>query len=525
MHSFRIKIFITILPILILLVSCAKDDPSWDVDVNVPIARTSLSIKDFVADSLLSQDAEKNLTFVLDFDLLNISTDTMVSLPDSLYYAKYKMPFGITVPPNTKVFEKTETKFYNLKDAILTEAKIKTGKIAIRAFNYLKSAAYIEYVLDNSLLNGKPIALSGIVPSLSATNDVLEQEYDVSGAYLDLRQPVNNYNTLKSTIRIFSDPNATENVHISYNDSLEILIEFKDIVVEYARGYFGQHVITVNGNEEISYIKDLGINYLDIDDPLIYISLENYFGADLGFTVNKICSHGNADLDLVADFVGQQINMTRAVENHGVYGSVIPSKKTINFDGSNISQLIENLPYAISYDMRADINSMGNISSGNDFVFSARGFESRMHLELPLNFALKGLKLTDTIDYDLKKSETRLAKSELTINVENSFPFSANLDIKLMSDNGVLIDSIKPNSEILAANVDENGNVISSAKHIIKIGLDENQTKSLYDCKKAVITARINTGGNANKKVKLNASNKIDIVLTGLFNMFLNEKL
>jgi hypothetical protein len=505
-----------------LLVSCTKDDPSWDVDLNVPIAHASLGIKDFVADSLLSEDAEKNLTLVLDFDLLKISTDTLVSLPDSLYYAKYKMPFGITVPPNTKVFDKTETKFYKLKDAILTEAKIKTGKIAIKAFNYLKTSAYIEYVLDNSLLNGKPIALSGIVPGLSATNNTLEQEYDVSGTYLDLRQPKNKYNTLKSTIRIFSDPNATENVKINYNDSLEILVEFKDIVVEYARGYFGQHNITVNGNEEISYIKDFGINYLDIDDVSMCISLENYFGADLGFTVNKISSHGNADLDLVADCIGKQINMTRAVE--GPYQNVIPSNKIINFNGSNIIQFIENLPYAISYDVRADINSMGNISTGNDFVFSARGFESRMHLELPLSFALKGLKLTDTIDYDLKKSKVRLAKSELTINVENSFPFSASLDIKLIND-GAVIDSIKPNNEIFAANVDENGNVISSAKQIIKIGLDENQTKSLYDCKKAVITAKINTGGNANQKVKLNASNKIDIVLTGLFNMFLNEKL
>ncbi len=506
--------------IIALLSSCAKD-PSWDVDIRTPIFNTSLGINNFIEDTLLASNYDSSLIFIFDYELFNITTDSFVKMPDSLYYTHYVMPLSITVPPGAMVLKKTESKYYDLGGAMLTEMRIKSGSLNIRAYNYVGDNAYIEYTLDNSLINGVPASISGTVPSYPKTGDFLSAKFDVSGMYLDLTPSYMHCNSLKSTIKIFADPNATTNVSIHYNDSIDILVEFKDIVIDYAKGYFGRHMVASSGNETFKFFNDIGIEYLDIDNINMTLTLENHIGADATFFINEISGQGLSDVSLNSPWLGKPINLTRAIENPPYSGNVSASTFVMDFSSSNIEQFIENLPSQISYDIAATMNPLGNVSTGNDFVYHGQGLRGKIHAEIPMNIAIQGLLLRDTIEYELNKSNSFVTQSEIYLNISNGFPLEASFKIYLLDENGNASDSIIPNNIIPSGIVNANGEVINPSNILMKIKLDENQTSHLYECKKAVISAKLNTGGIAGQKVKFFPWYKLKVISTGLFNLFI----
>ncbi len=503
-----------------LLASCAKD-PSWDVDVCTPLFNTSLGVNDLIADSMLIENPDTSLTFVMDFDLFNITADTFVNMPDSLYYAHYVMPVGLTVPPGTLVLQKTESKYYNLGGALLTQMRIKSGTLNIRAYNYVGDAAYIEYSIDNSMLNGAPIVASGLIPSFPATGEYLETQLDVSGMYLDLTQSYMHCNSLKSTMKVFANPNATTDIVVNFNDSINILVEFKNIVIDYSRGYFGQHEINSISAESFPFIEDLGIDYLDMENIAMTLTMENHLGADATFTINELAGHGITDIALNSEWIGKPINLTRATENPINSGNVTPSVFEMNFDASNVEAFFENLPDSISYDFSGTVNPLGNISTGNDFVYYGQGLNGRMHAEIPMNIAVQGLMLSDTLDYELNKSESFITQSELYLDISNGFPLSATFKIFLADEAGTVIDSIIPDNNIPSGTVNAEGKVTAPSLTQMKITLNENQTTHLYACKKAIVVAKLNTGGISGQKVKFYPWYHLNVLATGLFNIFI----
>jgi hypothetical protein len=503
-----------------MLTSCAED-PSWDVDVRTPVFSTSLGVNDIIADSNLLVNPDSSLTFVFDYDLFSITTDSFVNMPDSLYYVHYVIPFGLQAPPGALVLQKSESKYYDLGGALLTQMRIKSGTLNIRAYNYVGDAAYIEYSIDNSMLNGAPIVASGLIPSFPATGEYLETQLDVSGMYLDLTQSYMHCNSLKSTMKVFANPNATTDIVVNFNDSINILVEFKNIVIDYSRGYFGQHLVNSASAESFPYIEDLGINYLDMENILMTMTMENYLGADATFVINEISGHGLADVSLSSEWIGKPINLTRATENPVYSGNVIPSTFVMNFDASNVETFFENLPEYISYNFSGTVNPLGNISTGNDFVYYGQGLRGHIHAEIPMNIAIQGLLLSDTLDYELNKSENYITRSELYLDISNGFPLSASFKIYLSDAAGTTIDSIIPTADIPSGTVDAAGKVIAPAVKQLKIRLDENQTTHLYECKKAIVSAKLNTGGISNQKVKFYPWYQLNVIATGLFNLYI----
>ncbi|PKP03218.1 MAG: hypothetical protein CVU11_09215 [Bacteroidetes bacterium HGW-Bacteroidetes-6] len=514
-----IRFIIIFVSAVLLMASCAKD-PSWDVDVRTPLFSTELGMNDLIADSLLQTNADSSLTFVFDYDLFSITTDSFVSLPDSLYYIHYAIPIGITAPPGTLVMQKTESKYYNLDGAFLTEMLIKSGTLSIRAYNYVGDDAYIEYSLDNSLLNGSPVVVSGTIPSYPVTGEYLQTDFDVSGMFLDLRASYMHCNSLKSTLKIYANPLATSPVVINYNDSIDILVEFKDIVIDYTRGYFGRHEIVASGNDNFPYISDLGIDYLDMDNIDMSITLENYLGVDASFTMNLLSGTGNTNVALNSPWIGKTINLTRATEVPPYSGIVIPSTKTLDFSTANVAEFFENLPTLVNYDISGTMNPLGNVSTGNDFVYYGQGLKAHMHAEIPLNIAFSGLLLRDTINYSLTKSDAWVNSSELYLNVSNGFPLAATFKIFLTDASGIVIDSIVPDNEIASGQVDVNGKVIAPSLTQLKLVLDASQTVHLYEGVQAIIEAHLNTGGTSGQQVKFYPNYKLSVLATGLFNLY-----
>jgi hypothetical protein len=92
--------------VLLVLSSCRKDDPQWDVDLLGPLLKTTFTIRDLVADSLLEEGAGGTLTLVYNDELFRVDLDTLLHVPDTSITYSYVVPFGTlnlpagaTLPP------------------------------------------------------------------------------------------------------------------------------------------------------------------------------------------------------------------------------------------------------------------------------------------------------------------------------------------------------------------------------------------------------------------------------------------
>ncbi len=74
--------------LLVFLGSCNKDrpKPSWDVDMLLPLFNDTITITDFISDTLLAENPDSSLTFVFNQKLYEVNGDSVVTIPDTVFY-------------------------------------------------------------------------------------------------------------------------------------------------------------------------------------------------------------------------------------------------------------------------------------------------------------------------------------------------------------------------------------------------------------------------------------------------------
>ncbi|MCX7697258.1 MAG: hypothetical protein N2Z72_06145 [Bacteroidales bacterium] len=495
----------------ILILSSCRKDPSWHTEYEIPLFNDKLTLSDLVVDSLIDEDTNHTAILVIDKDLISITTDSFISLPDSLFYLKYVLPIGVVVPPNTLVLQKTESKYYDLGGPELTQLRIKSGKLYIRAYNYVHDQALIEYTIESSNKNGSPVKLTGLMPSYPLTGKYLEKYIPIDGTFLDLTQSYRHKNSIRSTIKIYANPYADTNVVVNYGDSINILIEFRDIIIDYARGYFGSTQIDIIESSYFSFFKDLGVDFLDLSNVKMKLTLSNYIGADAIFSIDYMTGIGKQTISLQNDWLGKPIHLARALENPPFSGQVIPSEFTIDLSQGNLEEFIENLPSQILFRVRGHVNPLGNISNGNDFVYYGNGLKFHLNAEIPLNLAFSNLTLKDTFDFKMPKLDRfNIEELKLVLNCWNSFPIDAFLNMYILDSQNQLMDSLITSTSISGAFTNSSGFVVAPQHSLSIISVPEEKIEHLLNGSKLMLKAIFSTCQGYNK-VHITPESYIDI--------------
>ncbi len=69
--------------IILIFVSCSRDNPSWDVGLLTPLVKSSLSLKELVSDSTLQSDSSGLVHLVYSRNINKISVDSFFSISDT----------------------------------------------------------------------------------------------------------------------------------------------------------------------------------------------------------------------------------------------------------------------------------------------------------------------------------------------------------------------------------------------------------------------------------------------------------
>jgi len=170
-----------------------------------------------------------------------------------------------------------------------------------------------------------------------------------------------------------------------------------------------------------------------------------------------------------------------------------------------------------------DINPLGNISNGNDFLYFDSELSVDLTTEIPLNLLADDLAIATTAEIDLPGSTDGhgIQSGTLKLFAVNGFPLDGSISFEIFENQGTTF-SIPVSGTMAAATVDATGNVIAPTESQLEIVLTEADVNRLYETQKVRIVATFNTVP-VGQQVRILDTHQLALQLTADFNYTVNE--
>jgi hypothetical protein len=430
---------------LLVVASCQRKEPtSWDSEVLVPLASGRITIQDIVPDSIIYFD-ENNLWHLhINENLTDFDLDSIVRIPDTIISKRFEVPITggpFTIPNGQQIIDVPEENLLNIRDVQLSEAIVSSGVLQYSIKSYINGYLTCNYEIPGVTLNGIGTLIQTTTqPSDGITPFVYSGSIDLSNHHFDLTGESGvAFNRIYSHLNIATAADAPTQAVIHGHDSIVVELKFLDPVIQYARGYFGEQDYSLDQSVDFSDNVNFPTGTLNLNAATMKLNIENNVGIDAQINFHALSSTNtatNETVNLQYAPLYQPINITRAFDNNG---TVVPNSTEflMNQNNSNIVPFIENLPNFILVNADIHLNPLGNVSDGNDFIYTANTIKAALDLDIPLNIGAENLLFTDTLD--IGSSIEITADGHLYLYVNNSFPFSATCDAFIIDDQNQIV--------------------------------------------------------------------------------------
>ena len=367
---------------LATLFACRKDfeKPSWDVDILAPLIKTSLTLDDLLADSVIQVNPDTSIKLVYQSNIFDVDMDSLLKIPDTTITDVYVFPFICVASPGNSFYINNEDRKLNVSNGVeLNYALIESGYMEVEIFSEIKEKIIITYTIPSATKNGDTLVLNEIIPAGTMSQaGYFIKTIDLSGYELDLTGSSKiEVNTFVTRAVGTVDTNATAPVNITVGEKITYKNTLIDVIPDFVRGYFGNQQIHFGPETtNISVFDHIFAGSLDLEQVDVNLGFNNGFGVDAQLILNQfstINSNTSNNASLNHASIGTPINLNRAQLTSSIPEVTYSNYNiSMNTGNSNIDQLIEIFPNQLVYDINLTINPLGNISGGNDFVF--KGF-------------------------------------------------------------------------------------------------------------------------------------------------------
>ena len=532
-------IYISFFILTVIFYSCKKGKPYWDADFVAPITSSSLNLTNLFPDTLLTANANGSLKIAIESNVFSYNADSLLKLPDTTiynYFGPLLFPgsyFTYFPGQSWDMNPQNEVTFSLPNGVKLKEAVIRSGKLRIKVKNPLRQVVYFTCNVTSATKNGSVLNIVIPMPAGTAVNpSITDTLVDVSGYKLNFAGISGaKSNTVVQNLTFQIAPTASPDT-LKYGDTLKSYITFVNLIPDFGRGYFGSQTLQVGPDTTVfDVFNQLSSGTLGLDSTEIKLIVTNEFGIDMRSMINSLKSINpqNSTISLAGPNVGTPFNIGRATATGNPILPVIPVIKTFTFNQSNstITQFIGNLPKAISYDLNAQINPLGNLSGFNDFIYYGTSLGAKMQATIPLRFSANNIVLRDTSVFNasvLEKQFNNINEGFLLLRATNSYPFSLKITGILLDATNNAIETLisAPGNIIEAPSLDANNMVISPKESFIKLPFDKGVLSSLLKAKKICYYIEFNTP-NSPVNITFYNNYKLDLLLTADVNYSINK--
>lgn len=523
----RSKIILFIV-IVASVFSCRKDfeRPNWDVDLLAPLIKTTLTLEDLLPDSIIQTNPDTSIKLVYQTNIFNVDMDSLFMIPDTTITEIYVFPFNSVANPGSSFYSNAEERTLNISNGVeLNYVKVESGFIELEIFSEIKEKIIITYTIPSATKNGDTLVLKEMIPAGTISQSgYFVKTIDLSGYELDLtgvsKSEVNTFIT-RSVATV--DTNAVAPVNITPGEKITYNNKLIDIVPSFVRGYFGTQQL--HFGPEITNTKAFSMitsGTLDLEQVDVNLEFKNGIGVDAQLILNQFSTINTNTVNnavLSHSSIGTPLNLNRAQLTFTTpevnYSSYNVAMNTSN---SNVDQLIEIFPNQLLYDINLNVNPLGNISGGNDFVYKKHSLETNLNVEFPLSLIANNLTLQDTVNFSLSEESVtgRIIEGTLFLYASNGYPLDANIQLAMYDEDMNFLQNLTVNNQIQSAPVDAAFKVIDKKESVVSIPLTTTEVDNLYLAKHLLLSIAFTTTAQP-QFIKIYEGYEIDIKMVGDF--------
>jgi hypothetical protein len=228
----------------------------------------------------------------------------------------------------------------------------------------------------------------------------------------------------------------------------------------------------------LDLFKNIVAGTLDLDDVALRVKLVNGIGMDIQVALSylrAINSRTGATVDLSHSLFQGPINLARATDLGTGFTPTVYTNAMDNTD-SNVDLFLENLPDKVSYALDLRLNPLGDISSGNDFVYADSKVSAELELEVPLRLIASGLTLESFVDVDVPRG---FVSGDMRFFTTNGFPFQAALVAHVVDENDQVLSQVDVQGTIASGLMGPDNLVQSSVDSQLRTSLGRTQVEQL----------------------------------------------
>jgi hypothetical protein len=515
---------LSVFSFIVLFFSCRKEmeKASWDTEIITPLINASFDISNLLPDSIIQQNPDSSLEIIYQKSIHNFDIGNLFVIPDTGLHTFYRIPVNYSLDPGQVIpLPNNPETVYQLPGIELKTFTVKSGKVVFKVKSRVREVTNFIYSIPCATYAGVPFSVNINVPArVGNTPGIYSKEYDLSGYVINLTGTSGSkVNTIYTNVQAAISPAAPDTVLVTPFDSLIIDNTFSDIVPKYAKGYLGQNTIEVPPTQtDLSFFDRMGGN-VKLETVKFDLSLDNFIGVDARATLKSLKAINTRTNTTVAlNTSTMAVNINRASE----IGSVItPSHASflLTSANSNIKEMLENLPNKMEYQMKVNMNPLGNISGSNDFIYTDQLLNGYLDMRIPLSFIATNLTLSSVLNFNISSGDKHnINDGRLTLFANNGFPFDATIQLYTLNESGAIKDSIIATpATIVQAPVSTQLKV--TGKRLTKLTIPVNHDKMtlLYDTKKIMLKIKFNTSSQP-QYIKIYSDYTMDVKLTGDFN-------
>jgi hypothetical protein len=433
-------------------------------------------------------------------------------------------------PAQTILHHKEVVYLEDMDDMEITYGEIDSGKLRIRVVSTIEDITYFHYTIPNATKDGIAFEKYMTVPP-APHGESIEQEffYPFSGYHFDFTgkdgDTINAfYNELIGRI-----DSTGEQVFLTLEDSVDVIVEVLDMQPSFARGYLGKEQIKT-GLDTITFsaFNNFKIKSLDINNSEISIHINNQIGMNAALTIQHITgintNTGNS-VSLNTSSIPSEQEIGSAIS----YDPLVPKETIFEFNDKNAnpSEFIGLLPDIISYSMDVSLNPDGKSGEYNDFLHTNKGINISVNAKIPLQIRASQLVLSDTLDIltnDTSMSN-HLQDGVYYLLVNNGFPVEVYFDVFFLDNRHLAFDSLCFTEPVKPAPVDKKTMIVNdTAFSKLSFPVKGERMVDMINAHKVVIMARLNTMPS-DKHLQFFSTYKLDIKLTADLRTSINYKL
>lgn len=502
--SFGLLAAIGILLLVITLGSCKRDrfeldrlaSTEWEPSLAFPLMKANLGVYDVMAridssDLFIIDPLTGQVALIYEGELFSFSAQEVLQLPNQAFGTT----FTLDLPEQASLTGVGQvTKLLSFDETLVMPSGVQTdsvtylgGSLDITINSDFQHSGTVQIVAPSLRKNGQPFEQFIDVNYVSGPVSVTES-YDMTGYTMDLTDGGTTFNTLPLdlSLTLINSGNG-----ITGTEAVDVAFDYTDLEFEAIYGNFGQQTISLDNDSILIRIFTNSVDgTFQLTDPKLRLYIDNSFGFPVELSIDTLDSRNAVTGETTPLLPGLDPFLINSPTLQQI-GQSVPTDTVIDNTNSNIIALMEPTPKWLVHAISA-VSNPPSAPSAYNFLRHDSKFIVDTELEMPLVGWADNWSITDTVAFTFEEDNVKEIQSvELRVYVANHFPMNARMQIYLLDENYMVIDSIVPTEHDLIQTgvIDGIGRVVEETVTITDIPFDQSRMPNLYNARYARVWA------------------------------------